>query len=348
METGSQNIDILVIEDNPGDYLLIESCLFDQFPYAKINNSSSFSEAVVFLNAAVNKPDIVFLDLSLPDMAGEQLIAAVIGLQLEIPIIVLTGYSDFNFGIKSLTLGVSDYLLKDEINPGILAKSIYYSLEREKQYIKLKHSQDDFRSLFYLSPTGMWIIDIETLKVIDANIAALEIFGFFKDVFQTKSLSDILAPAEFEDFKNSFLINVDNTTATYSATVKYQNANGGTSDLEIKSKMIEYQGKHTALILTDDITEKQYQLNEIKNQNKKLSDIAWLQSHIVRAPLSRILGLCQLIETFDEFKKNKDLGQMIKYLNKSANDLDNAIKKIITRSANHNEFKNDFVSNIEN
>ena len=113
-----------------------------------------------------------------------------------------------------MTLGVSDYLLKDEINPGILAKSIYYSLEREKQYIKLKHSQDDFRSLFYLSPTGMWIIDIETLKVIDANIAALEIFGFFKDVFQTKSLSDILAPAEFEDFKNSFLINVDNTTAT--------------------------------------------------------------------------------------------------------------------------------------
>ena len=193
----------------------------------------------------------------------------------------------------------------------------------------------------------MWIIDFETFAVIDINIAALQIFGYFKDIFLTKSLNDILPAPELEIFKNSFSNDFDHSSADFTTTYKYNRENGGIADLEIKTRMIEYRGKKAILILTNDITERLIQFNEIKAQNKKLSDIAWLQSHIIRAPLSRILGLCQLIETFEEFRKNKDLGQMIKYLSKSASDLDQAIRKIITKSTTSNDFKSDFDTNIE-
>ena len=347
MKNANEGLNILVIEDNPGDYFLIENCLIEKFPSAKICNASTYKDALKEIVNASNKPDILFLDLSLPDNSGEKLINDIIGLNLEIPIIVLTGYSDFNFGIKSLTLGVSDYLLKDEINPTNLSKSIFYSLEREKQFIKLKHSQDDFQSLFYLSPSGMWIVDIVTFKVIDVNNAALEIFGNFKDIFQLKSLKDILPKTEFRNLKESITNLNDRLVVNFKTSFKYLRDDKTEADLEIDTTAIDYQGNRAILIITNDITERQNQFNAVKDQNKKLKDIAWLQSHIVRAPLSRILGLCNLIESFDEFKKNKDLKQMIGYLTKSANDLDRAIKKITSKSGTTHDFNSDFSGNEE-
>ena len=347
MKNANEGLNILVIEDNQGDYFLIENCLIEKFPFAKICNASTYKDALNAIVNASNKPEIIFLDLSLPDNSGEKLINDIVGLNLEIPIIVLTGYSDFNFGIKSLTLGVSDYLLKDEINPTNLSKSIFYSLERQKQFIKLKHSQDDFQSLFYLSPSGMWIVDIVTFKIIDVNNAALEIFGNFKDIFQSKSLKDILPKTEFKNLKESITILNDRLVVNFKTTFKYLRDDKSEADLEIDTTAIDYQGNRAILIITNDITERQNQFNAVKDQNKKLKDIAWLQSHIVRAPLSRILGLCNLIESFDEFKKNKDLKQMIGYLTKSANDLDQAIKKITSKSGTTQDFSADFSANEE-
>ena len=128
----------------------------------------------------------------------------------------------------------------------------------------------------------------------------------------------------------------------FKTSFKYLRDDKTEADLEIDTTAIDYQGNRAILIITNDITERQNQFNAVKDQNKKLKDIAWLQSHIVRAPLSRILGLCNLIESFDEFKKNKDLKQMIGYLTKSANDLDRAIKKITSNSGTTHDFNSDF------
>lgn len=72
-----------------------------------------------------------------------------------------------------------------------------------------------------------------------------------------------------------------------------------------------------------DITESQQHLRKIEDQNKRLREIAWIQSHRVRAPLASILGLVQLCELNDS--PNAEIIPMLK---SAAEDLDQVIIEI--------------------
>lgn len=72
-----------------------------------------------------------------------------------------------------------------------------------------------------------------------------------------------------------------------------------------------------------DITESQEHLHKIEDQNKRLREIAWIQSHRVRAPLANILGLSQLC-TLDD-SPNADV---IPRLKKAAEELERVIVDI--------------------
>jgi len=78
-----------------------------------------------------------------------------------------------------------------------------------------------------------------------------------------------------------------------------------------------------------DITESQEHLHKIEDQNKRLRDIAWVQSHRVRAPLASILGLVQLCDPNDS--PNAEIIPMLK---KSAEDLDQVIMEITALTDN--------------
>ena len=137
---------ILVIEDNQGDFTLIEEFLFEQITAPVISHVLNYREAQEILLNRASPFDIILLDLSLPDKTGLPLIQEIAGLGLNIPIIVLTGYSDLSFGVKSLSLGVSDYILKDELTALSLYKSIVYSTERKRIASALELSEMRARS----------------------------------------------------------------------------------------------------------------------------------------------------------------------------------------------------------
>ncbi len=74
-------------------------------------------------------------------------------------------------------------------------------------------------------------------------------------------------------------------------------------------------------------------INEsITKQNKLLKEIAWIQSHLVRAPLARIMGLSNLLLDEDEDDNNSNKNQIINYIVDSANELDIIIKDIVDKA----------------
>jgi light-regulated signal transduction histidine kinase (bacteriophytochrome) len=64
---------------------------------------------------------------------------------------------------------------------------------------------------------------------------------------------------------------------------------------------------------------------ELETQNKQLTEYAFINSHILRAPLARILGLCYLITTEATSIKDKQLMEALKI---SSEELDLIIRKI--------------------
>ena len=131
---------ILIVEDNPGDFMLIQDYLCEEFTTPVIEHAKTFGAAKIKLDVSVHF-DAILLDLSLPDANGKLLVTEMVRLAGTIPVIVLTGYADKDFGIKTLALGIADYLLKDELNAAQLHKSIAYSVERRRINNELKDSE---------------------------------------------------------------------------------------------------------------------------------------------------------------------------------------------------------------
>lgn len=177
MELIDKPLSILVIEDNPGDYLLVEEFLNEMFDLPEIDQASRFSEATEQISNNADKYDAILLDLTLPDKSGEELIDEMIKISADVPIIVLTGYTDVKFSMISLSKGVSDYLLKDDLSPELLKKSILYAIGRRVSASKLLQSEKNYRVLFELSPEPMMLFDLQSYQFLDVNEAAVKKYG---------------------------------------------------------------------------------------------------------------------------------------------------------------------------
>jgi PAS domain S-box-containing protein len=105
--------------------------------------------------------------------------------------------------------------------------------------------------------------------------------------------------------------------------IKWINARASFEDVK--------SGKGKEVIGTvQDITERRKLTEQIRNQNKKLQEIAWTQSHLVRAPLSNIMGLIGL---FDMIKDDTEtLTKVIKNIQVTAEEFDQVIKEITKKS----------------
>lgn len=89
-------------------------------------------------------------------------------------------------------------------------------------------------------------------------------------------------------------------------------------------------GQSTHLIsIGRDVTERVKNIEAIKQQNKKLTDIAWVQSHDVRGPLARIKGLVNLLSNHPHTEEDAEL---IGHLNFASNEMDAVVRRITTET----------------
>ena len=133
--SGISDLQIMVVEDNEGDWFLIKEYLSERCPEEGIIHCASLHAALSTLQE--RRFDIILLDLTLPDSFGNESIAQILAHSQEAPVIVLTGFEDRLFSMESLQSGVQDYLLKDEVTSALLFKSIHYSIERNKVRLHL-------------------------------------------------------------------------------------------------------------------------------------------------------------------------------------------------------------------
>ncbi|MET0391920.1 MAG: response regulator [Chitinophagaceae bacterium] len=139
-------LNILMIEDNPADQFLVTELLtLSPVNLQSVFTASTISEATGILRA--ERVDIILLDLSLPDSTGIASFTSVKEHASHIPVIILSGYTDMNIASEAITLGAQDYLLKGDFDEKLLAKTIFYSLERMQNIIAteemLKASEEE-------------------------------------------------------------------------------------------------------------------------------------------------------------------------------------------------------------
>lgn len=125
-------MNILLVEDSEFDCFYVTELLKDTQIEYNLHHESDLASALEHIRTS-GFPDIILLDLNLPDSSGLNTFQA---LKLRSPkstFIILTGNRDNDLALNSISLGAQDYLLKGKINSYVLERSIKYSLERTRQ-----------------------------------------------------------------------------------------------------------------------------------------------------------------------------------------------------------------------
>lgn len=84
------------------------------------------------------------------------------------------------------------------------------------------------------------------------------------------------------------------------------------------------------MVLATDITDRLNYIKAIENQNEKLKEIAWLQSHVVRAPVARLMSLVGLIKNYENTEEEQN--ELLDYILMSARELDDVIRSISNKT----------------
>jgi signal transduction histidine kinase len=165
-----QPINVLLIEDKPGDVRLIREML------AEARGTNSTWSAIRLAHAdrlrtglarlAEGHFDVVLLDLSLPDAQGLDTFVKTQAQAPEVPLVVLTGFDDETLALQTVREGAQDYLIKGQIDPGLLVRSIHYAIERlrlraelERKTLELRAREACLRNIIEKNGDGILVVD---------------------------------------------------------------------------------------------------------------------------------------------------------------------------------------------
>jgi signal transduction histidine kinase len=130
----------LIVEDNPGDAFLVQEQLSDGDVPFEIEAAEDLAAAMKAV--AKKTPDVVLLDLNLPDSRGTETIRKMVRKLPNVPVLVLTGQDDEELAIRAVQEGAQDYLFKSELDKGHLVRAIKYAIERQSLLLALQKSRD--------------------------------------------------------------------------------------------------------------------------------------------------------------------------------------------------------------
>jgi PAS domain S-box-containing protein len=190
-------------------------------------------------------------------------------------------------------------------------------------------SEKQYRLMFEDNPNPMWVYDLQTLKFIGVNTAAIKHYGYTKEEFGRMTIKDI-RPREDHNQLLAAVARLEQGPAPQQIW-KHIKRNGEMVYVDIIGQMIRFKDKEARLILAKDITEKLNADMEILNlnsllleQNEKLKEYGHIYSHQIRSPLASIMGLTNLMKGNPSLANAEMLGMM----EEACRKLDKEIRKM--------------------
>jgi PAS domain S-box-containing protein len=143
------------------------------------------------------QPHLILSDFSMPKFGGMEALAIARRSHPDIPFIFVSGTLGEEYAVRALKSGATDYVLKDNLLrlPPAVERAMNDIRERRaRQALErdLRESEERYRQLFQSNPHPTWVYDIESLRFLIVNDAAVARYGFSREEFLVMTINDIL------------------------------------------------------------------------------------------------------------------------------------------------------------
>ncbi|MFZ4544571.1 MAG: response regulator [Saprospiraceae bacterium] len=267
------------------------------FPIADIYHKMQLKDGLNFYSTEI---DAVFLDLTLPDSSGFNTLQLFLDTHPKANVIIMTGLSDRQMGIRAVKAGAQDYIIKGEYEPDSLVRSLYYSIERTNILKRLEQTQQ-------IARIGSWEYNYQN----EETTVSDDIFQLFnepapkqkkfsaEDVEHYRELHffRMAAPVELEVYEHFQLGKKEIVKKEIIIDVS-----GQEKCFDVQAYISRFQDGYPILHgVVQDISEKKMteQLRKEKElalESAKLKEIFITNvSHEMRTPMNAILGMSNIL-----------------------------------------------------
>lgn len=169
---------VVLIEDNPLDRAELKALLLRGSTRRYEFEEAETGAEGLRLCQTRPSPACVVLDYDLPDMNAIEVLEALprIGLEPEVPVVVLTGFTDESINHKLLRAGAQDLIGKDWMTAGSLTRGVENAIERHRATLELRASEQLNRSLMEGMADCVAVLDLDG-RLLHLNAMGLKILG---------------------------------------------------------------------------------------------------------------------------------------------------------------------------
>jgi PAS domain S-box-containing protein len=171
-----------------------------------------------------------------------------------------------------------------------------YAGNARKQRDILAGQEARYRLLFDSNPHPLWVYDLETLRFLMVNDAAVRRYGYSREEFLSMTIADIRPPEDVPGLVRNVVRVVDGID--YAGTWRHRKKDGSLIFVEIISHVLDFAGRRAELVLAHDVTDRM-RLEDQLRQAQKMEAVGQLAggvAHDFNNILTAIIGYGNVLQ----------------------------------------------------